>query len=81
MRILKIIDSEYRNASQFTVGDVVFEYKYGMPEIIIKVIVNKTSTGHHTFAILQDGSYITASTHYTKAIGEAILLSEKILFY
>jgi hypothetical protein len=73
MTIKQITKTSQRHASQFTEGTIVFSIEYGFEQTIY-VIVKRLLDGHQTFAIFRNGQYVTASTNYSKAIGEAMLL-------
>jgi len=73
MTIKQITKTSQRHASQFTEGNIVFSIEYGYEQTIV-VTVKRLLDNHQTLAISRNGQYVTASTNYSKAIGEAMLL-------
>jgi hypothetical protein len=73
MTIKQMTKTTQRHASQFTEGNIVFSIEYGHEQTIV-VTVKRLLDKHQTFAIIRNGQYVTASTNYSKAIGEAMLL-------
>ncbi len=72
MNITHIKQTSQRHADTFEADERVFVADNGVNKVVVKV--KKWNEKRQTFAIILDGNYVTASSNYLKAIGEAVLL-------
>jgi len=72
MNITYAKNTSQRHANTFNEDERVFVADNGVDKVVVKV--RKWNEKQQTFAIILNGNYVTASSNYLKAIGEAVLL-------